>query len=162
MDVHLSHSISNNVENPFSCRRIFLFLQNIVSSITAINPELAYKLYLQIALVASSYVLPSITTDFNSIAYEYIVQAFSIYEDDISDQKKQMSALTAMVGTLLSCKTFDEKSVVTFVTKTAQCSARLMKKMDQCKMVSLCSYLFYTGDDNVSEYCTVWMHYILL
>ena len=32
------------------------------------------------------------------------------------------------------------------ITKTTQYAAKLLKKPDQCKMVALCSHLFYRGD----------------
>lgn len=131
-----------------NCRKIFLFLQKVVSPITPINPELAYSLYLQIASLASSFALPSISTDFNTIAYEFLVQAFSVYGDDISESKAQIRSMTAMVGTLSSCRGFSPTEFGALVAKTAQFSARLLKKPDQCKMVTLCSHLFYTGDDN--------------
>lgn len=145
----------------FSCRKIFLFLQKVVSPITPINPELAYSLYLQIASLASSFALPSISTDFNTIAYEFLVQAFSVYGDDISESKAQIRSMTAMVGTLSSCRGFSPTEFGALVAKTAQFSARLLKKPDQCKMVTLCSHLFYTGDDNVRNiWCDAHLNYL--
>lgn len=142
------HPVVYSYDKTTTCRKVFLFLQQVVSPITPVNPELAYQLYLQIAAVASSYALSYIPTDFSVISYEYLVQAFSVYEDEISDSKAQIRAMTAMVGSLLNCRGFSQTEFGALVTKSAQFSAKLLKKPDQCKMVTICSHLFYTGDDD--------------
>ena len=101
--------------------------------------------------MASSFSLPCVSEDFNSISYEFLIQAFNVYANDITESKAQMNAMTQMVGTLLSCKSFSPAEFGALVTKAAQYSARMLKKPDQCTMVTLCSHLFYTGDDNVSN-----------
>jgi len=131
-----------------NCRKIFLFLQQVISPITPVNPGLAYQLFLQSATMASSFALPCVPVDFNSISYEFLIQAFNVYSNDITESKAQMNAMTQMVGTLLSCRSFSPAEFGALVTKAAQYSARMLKKPDQCTMVTLCSHLFYTGDDN--------------
>jgi len=50
-----------------------------------------------------------------------------------------------MVGTLLSCRNFSAEDYDTLVTKTTQYAAKLLKKPDQCRMVTLASHLFWVG-----------------
>ena len=59
------------------------------------------------------------------------------------DSKVQPRALTTAVGTMLSCKNFTHEDYETLITRVAQYSYKLLKKPDQCKMVILCSHLFW-------------------
>lgn len=66
-----------------------------------------------------------------------------IYENEIVDSKVQPKALTTAIGTLLSCKKFSSEDYETLITRVAQYSYKLLKKPDQCRMVILCSHLFW-------------------
>lgn len=144
---------------PFSCRKILVFLQKTVAILAPINSELAFKLYLEIAaatdLLAYS-IKPSFessSNEFSSISYDFLTQAFLVYEDEITESSAQVRAITSIVGTLLSCRTFEKTDYEALITKTAQYSAKLLKKPDQCRMVCLCSRLFYAGGkDAVNTY----------
>jgi hypothetical protein len=72
-------------------------------------------------------------------------QAFVLYEDELTDSKTQIRALASMVGTLLKCRNFEEGDYDALITKTTQYAAKLLKKPDQCRMVTLCSHLFWVG-----------------
>ena len=72
-------------------------------------------------------------------------QASILYEDELTDSKAQVRALSIMVGTLLSCRNFNTEDFDTLITKTTQYAAKLLKKPDQCRMVTLCSHLFWVG-----------------
>lgn len=74
-------------------------------------------------------------------------QAFILYEDELTDSKAQVRALVSMAGTLLSCEGFDHADYDSLATKTAQYAAKLLKKPDQCRMVTLCSHLFWAPDE---------------
>lgn len=74
-------------------------------------------------------------------------QAFILYEDELTDSKAQVRALVSMAGTLLSCEGFDPADYDALATKTAQYAAKLLKKPDQCRMVTLCSHLFWSPDE---------------
>ena len=143
----------------FSCRKILVFLQKTTAILAPINPELAFKLYLEIAtatdLLAFSIKSSSASssTEFSSIAYDFLTQAFLVYEDEVTESNAQVRAITSIVGTLLSCRTFEKTDYEALITKTAQYSAKLLKKPDQCRMVCLCSRLFYAGDKDVSSFC---------
>ncbi len=75
------------------------------------------------------------------------LQAFILYEDELTDSKAQVRALVSIAGTLLSCEGFDPADYDALATKTAQYAAKLLKKPDQCRMVTLCSHLFWPPDE---------------
>jgi len=123
----------------YSSRKMFQFVHEIVSAMASSGyPDLSLKLFLQCAQAADK-------CEFNAIAYEFVSQASILYEDELSDSKAQVRALNSMVGTLLSCRNFSAEDYDTLVTKTTQYAAKLLKKPDQCRMVTLASHLFWVG-----------------
>ena len=120
------------------------------------NPEIAFKLYQEIAVAtdllahSTQQHFESSSSEFTSIAYDFLTQSFLVYEDEITDSAAQVRAITSIVGTLLTCKTFEKTDYEALITKTAQFSAKLLKKPDQCRMVCLCSRLFHVVGKDVS------------
>lgn len=72
-------------------------------------------------------------------------KAFLIYEDELTDSKAQIRALCSMVGTLLRTRNLEDNDYDALATKTTQYAAKLLKKPDQCRMVAMCSHLFFVG-----------------
>ena len=140
-----------------SCRKILVFLQNTVAVLAPSNAELAFKLFLEIAVATDLLAYStkqhhrSASVEFTSISYDFLTQAFLIYEDQISESAAQIRSITSIVGSLLCCKTFEKTDYEALITKTAQYAAKLLKKQDQCRMVCLCSRLFYLGGKDVSS-----------
>lgn len=122
----------------YSSKKIFQFLHEIVTAMAPSYPDLSLKLFLQCAQGADQ-------CEFKNIAYEFVSQASILYEDELTDSKAQLRALISMVGTLLACRNFDEPDYDTLSTKTTQYAAKLLKKPDQCRMVTLCSHLFWVA-----------------
>ena len=80
------------------------------------------------------------------MTYEMLCQAFSLYEHSICDLTIQLNCIAAFVGTLLACASLPETEYEVLITKTAQLSAKLLQKPDQCRMVARCSHLFFPTD----------------
>jgi vacuolar protein sorting-associated protein 35 len=80
--------------------------------------------------------------EYRGIAYEFMKDAFLLYESEITDSKTQVRSLTAIVGSLLNCRNFTEEDYEALITKAAQYANRLLKKPDQSRMITLCSHLF--------------------
>lgn len=145
--------------NSANCRKILVFLQKTVAILSPSNPYLAFKLYLEIA-VATDFLAQSTqlhfraaSIEFTSIAYDFLTQAFLVYEDEISESTAQNCAITSIVGSLLCCQTFEKKDYEVLITKTVQYAAKLLKKPHQCRMVCLCSRLFFgSGKDVFTVY----------
>lgn len=84
---------------------------------------------------------------FEEIAYEFFVEAFSIYEEYISESKAQYQALTCIIGALQQSQVFSADNYDTLVTKAALHSARLLKKPDQCRALYSASHLWWNAID---------------
>ena len=77
--------------------------------------------------------------------YCELFQAFSLYEDEISDSKAQLAAITLIIGTLERMSCFGEENHAPLRTQSALAASKLLKKPDQCRGVSVCSNLFWSG-----------------
>ena len=65
---------------------------------------------------------------FEDHAYDLYVQAFSVYEDNISESHAQLQAITLVIGTLAGAKVFNVDNFDTLITKPAFHGAELLKK----------------------------------
>jgi vacuolar protein sorting-associated protein 35 len=120
----------------YSTKKIFHFIIEAITALATSYPEPAMKLYLAATQLADD-------CNFSAIAYEFIKEALLIYECEITDSRLQVASLTSFIGTLLNCKNFPTEDYEALITKIAQYSNKLLKKTDQCRMVSLCSLLFW-------------------
>lgn len=75
----------------------------------------------------------------------YVYQAFSLYEDEISDSKAQLAAITLIIGTFERMKCFSEENHEPLRTQCALAASKLLKKPDQGRAVSTCAHLFWSG-----------------
>ena len=119
-------------------RKVFQYIHEIISALAGVvaYQDIALKLFLAAAMCADQSVN-------ETVAYEFMVQAFTLYEET-ADSKEQVRALTLMIGTLQTMTVFGKDNFETLITKTAQYSARLLKKPDQCRMVCRCAHLFWS------------------
>lgn len=72
-------------------------------------------------------------------------KAFSLYEDEISDSKAQLAAITLIIGTFERSRCFSEENHEPLRTQCALAASKLLKKPDQCRAVSICAHLFWSG-----------------
>ena len=77
--------------------------------------------------------------------FVYSFQAFSLYEDEISDSRAQLAAMSLVIGTLEKMRCFGEENHDPLRTQCALAASKLLKKPDQCRGVMVCSQLFWTG-----------------
>lgn len=120
----------------YSTRKVFHFVIEAITALSTSHPEPALKLFLQAAQATDE-------CGFHAIAYEFVKEALLIYECELTDSRVQVPALTAVVGTLLNCRHFPADDYEALITKCAQYANKLLKKPDQCRMISLCSHLFW-------------------
>ncbi|XP_048461938.1 vacuolar protein sorting-associated protein 35 [Rhincodon typus] len=124
------------------CQKIFSFAHQTISAlIKAELAELPLRLFLQGALAAGDIGFENHET----VAYEFMSQAFSLYEDEISDSKAQLAAITLIIGTFERMKCFSEENHEPLRTQCALAASKLLKKPDQCRAVSICAHLFWSG-----------------
>ncbi|XP_066152348.1 vacuolar protein sorting-associated protein 35 isoform X1 [Euwallacea fornicatus] len=130
------------------CTKLFQFChQTITALVKAELAELPLRLFLQGALAIDQIGFDNHET----VAYEFMSQAFSLYEDEISDSKAQLAAITLIVGTLEQISCFSEENSDPLRTQCALAASKLLKKPDQCRGVGTCSHLFWSGKSLASN-----------
>ncbi|KAG0272118.1 Vacuolar protein sorting-associated protein 35 [Linnemannia exigua] len=120
------------------CSTLFRFIHQVISILHSKvdNSEVVLRLFLLAGQSADE-------CGFEDICYEFFVQAFTIYEESISESKAQFQAITLMVGTLQTTSCFNVDHYDTLITKCALHGAKLLKKPDQCRAVYTCSHLWW-------------------
>ncbi|KAL1921380.1 uncharacterized protein VTP21DRAFT_11096 [Calcarisporiella thermophila] len=132
--------------NERKCTTLFRFLHQIISTLyTKVDtPDISLRLFLLAAQSADE-------KGFEEIAYEFFVQAFTIYEESISESHAQFQAITMIIGSLQTTRCFGSENYDTLATKAALYGNRLLKKPDQCRAVYLCSHLSWATEHSMQE-----------
>jgi len=120
----------------YSTRKVFHFVIEAITALATSHPDSAMRLFLQATQAADE-------CSYHAIAYEFIKEALLIYECEVTDSRQQVPALISFIGALLNCKHFSTEDYEALITKIAQYSNKLLKKPDQCRLISLSSLLFY-------------------
>ncbi|KAI8929302.1 vacuolar protein sorting-associated protein 35 [Entophlyctis helioformis] len=102
-------------------------------------PDVSLRLYLLSAQVADE-------MREEEMCYEFFVQALMVYEESVSESKAQVAAITQIIGTLYGTTVFGYENYETLITKCAVHCSRLLKRVDQCRGVTLVSHLFWADD----------------
>ena len=133
------------------CGKIFQFVHQTIAAIMKDNtcPELCLKLFLQAANNASKTDIENKET----IAYEFVSQAFSIYEEEISDSKAQLACLQLIIGTVEKIHLKIEENYQPLRSQCCLNGAKLVKKSDQIRAILSASMLFVEKDANIGNEC---------
>ncbi|KAJ1864947.1 retromer complex subunit Vps35 [Coemansia sp. RSA 2703] len=105
--------------------------------------ELALQLFLMAAQAVS---VSSAFRDEPAIeeaAYEFIVQAFTIYEEHINESRAQYQALILVINALHASRNFSPENYETLVSKCVQHGSRLLKRADQTRIAYSCAQLWW-------------------
>ncbi|KAF7115981.1 hypothetical protein CNMCM5793_003814 [Aspergillus hiratsukae] len=102
--------------------------------------DLALRLFVMCGEVADQ-------TGFEEFSYEFFAQAFTIYEDSISDSRAQFQAVCIIAGALHGTRGFSKENYDTLITKAALHGSKLLKKPDQCRAVYLASHLWWVVEN---------------
>ncbi|PGH23365.1 hypothetical protein AJ80_02618 [Polytolypa hystricis UAMH7299] len=86
-------------------------------------------------------------TGFEEVSYEFFAQAFTIYEDSISDSRAQFQAVCILASALHGTRGFSKENYDTLITKCALHGSKLLKKPDQCRAVYLASHLWWASEN---------------
>jgi len=134
----ISFTTPMEVKSP-GLKKSLHFVHQCIAALSDIagRHEKALKLYLEAAQLAA-------VANLESIAYEFFERAFTLYEESITDTKKQVNLLFIIIGTLHKVNVFGPESRASLVHKTTGYSARLLKKPDQCVGAYTCAHLFWT------------------
>jgi vacuolar protein sorting-associated protein 35 len=119
---------------------LYRFMHQTLSQLyTRVNPgsaELCLRLFVSCGQIADQ-------CGFEEFAYEFFAQAFTIYEDSISDSRAQFLAVCILAGALQGTRGFGKENYDTLITKAALHGSKLLKKPDQCRAVYLASHLWW-------------------
>lgn len=120
---------------------LFKFMHSALSTLyTRVNgpgaAELALRLFCSAGQTAD-------VTGFEEVAYEFYAQAFTVYEEAVSDSKAQFQAVCVIASSLHQTRNFGKENYDTLITKCAQHGSKLLRKPDQCRAVYLASHLWW-------------------
>lgn len=129
------------------CTRIFKFVHQTIKTLMEESScaYLCLKLFLQAALNASKTKIK----DHETFAYNFISQAFSIYEEEIVESKQQLAFLLLMIGALKEINFKQEENLNPLRSQCSLNSSKLVKKSDQVKAILNSTVLFF--NDNQLE-----------
>ncbi|KAF6751299.1 vacuolar protein sorting-associated protein 35 [Ephemerocybe angulata] len=134
------YKIREHVENDWQTKvaTILKFVRQLTSILAnqVEAPSIALRLFLLAAQIADE-------CGFEDLAYDFYVQAFSVYEDAISESRAQLQAITLIIGTLAGARVFGSDNYDTLITKAALHGAKLLKKSHQATAVGLASHLWW-------------------
>ncbi|EEH44263.1 retromer subunit VPS35 [Paracoccidioides brasiliensis Pb18] len=123
---------------------LYRFMHQCISNLyQRVNPgsaELSLPLFVLCGQVADQ-------TGFEEFSYEFFAQAFTIYEDSISDSRAQFQAVCILASALHGTRGFGKENYDTLITKAALHGSKLLKKPDQCRAVYLASHLWWAVDN---------------
>ncbi|KAI4166250.1 MAG: hypothetical protein LQ342_000136 [Letrouitia transgressa] len=123
---------------------LYKFMHNLISALyTRVNgvADLCLRLFISCGQVADQ-------SGFEEMAYEFFAQAFTIYEEAISDSRAQFQAVCVIAGALHETRGFSKENYDTLITKCALHGSKLLKKPDQCRAVYLASHLWWATENS--------------
>lgn len=124
------------------CQKIFqLCHQTIGALIKAEMSELSLRLFLQGALTVGQIEFE----DHETVAYEFMSQAFTIYEEEIGESKSQLAAILLIIGTFENIHCFTEENHGPLRSQCGFAAGKLLKKPDQCRSILACSHVFWSS-----------------
>jgi vacuolar protein sorting-associated protein 35 len=127
---------------------LYKFMHSITSALyMRVNgsADLALRLFATCGQVADQ-------GGFEEESYEFYAQAFTVYEESISDSRAQFEAICILAGKLQVSRNFGKENYDTLITKCALHGSKLLKKPDQARAVYLCSHLWWhTEGKDASE-----------
>ncbi|XP_003370611.1 vacuolar protein sorting-associated protein 35 [Trichinella spiralis] len=103
--------------------------------------HLPIRLYLQGALLINSVPMEKSSLQ----AYEFIAQAFAIYEEEISVSKEKLAAIILIAGTLQRMTCFGEDDHERLRDQCRLAASKLISKSSQCRAVATCAHLFWSS-----------------
>lgn len=125
-----------NAQSSTLYRFMHQILTALYTRVTPSSAELCLRLFIACGQVADQ-------CGFEEFGYEFFAQAFTIYEDSISDSRAQFQAVCIIAGALQMTRGFGKENYDTLITKAALHGSKLLKKPDQCRAVYLASHLWW-------------------
>ena len=80
---------------------------------------------------------------FEDSSYEFFAEAFSVYDDSITESKAQFQSLMVIMSALHSTRNFSTDNYDTLINKCAKHGSKLLQKPAQCRAVYSASHLWW-------------------
>lgn len=140
----LSSHYSNLLKQMF--KFVSRCINDIFNSCNNSCTDLILKLNLQCATLADQLQL-------GEISYDFFSQAFTIFEESLSDSKTQLQALIYIAQSLQKTRSlYKETYYDSLIVRCTLHGSKLLKKQDQCRAVYLCSHLWWATEiSNIGE-----------
>ena len=131
------------------CSKIFQFVHQTITAIMKDSncPDLCLRLFLEAALTSSR----SRIENKETISYEFVSQAFAVYEEEISDSKQQLASLVLIMSTVKEIGFKSEDNLNPLRSQCCLNGAKLVKKSDQCRAILSASLMFADREKKVLE-----------
>ncbi|KAH8918389.1 vacuolar protein sorting-associated protein 35 [Atractiella rhizophila] len=100
------------------------------------SSEICLRLYVMAMQTADE-------TEQEELAYQFAVEAFTIYEESISESRAQLQAITFLIGAIQATSVFGNDNYDTLITKAALHGSKLLKKGQQATAVGFASHLWW-------------------
>ena len=151
--IRLTISSLNILRSYHSCRKVFIYVVQVIGYIAQVNPEKGLKLYTEAALTADKLGSQCKSDDeketYGTIANEMFSLACTLYDERASkDVRNQKRCVMSMIGKLMACRSLAKADYEQLTMKISKFCAKMAKQNEQCEMVSRCSHLFYVIDDD--------------
>ena len=121
-------------------KKIFKNLAEIIESLKDNNPEIALRLNLQAVQAINNVSSPS---ELEDQAYDFMSNAFIIFEEELSEADAKISALNIIVTTLYSLTCFGSENFDTLCANAVSYSGKLLKKNQQAEAITLSAHLYF-------------------
>lgn len=124
-------------------KKVYQFVHKTTTKLNDQVPETALQLWLLGASLAN---LCDVDGNLEGICYEFVTQGMIVFEEEISDSKKQFEAIHQFISTfvILTCLEDENKENVT--GKIVQHSQKLLKKPMQSRAIAACASLYLASD----------------
>ena len=106
-------------------KKIFMNITELVGALQSDYPDMALKLNLQAVQAVNNI---SSVSELEDLAYEFMTQAFVIFEEEITETELKVSALNLIVSTLYTLTCFGAENFDTLIANAVSYSGKLLKK----------------------------------
>ena len=128
--------------------QIYTLFNEVVTEIKKLNPELAFKIYLNASIQVNS--IHSNKNQFEEVCVSFINESISIFQEGKFESNSKYGLLTLLEGTLLNLNILSQENLLQFIQTLQNISQGLIKRNDQCNAMLNIAQLYYTllGDKN--------------
>ena len=135
---------TNDLFNKF-IRRVYTQINDTITLLENENPELAFKLYLQLATQANNVKVDKIT--YEEVCYSSLSSAIQIFNSGKMNNDVKVDLLNEMIGSVLNFNILGHDNFISITSNIVQAAQTLIKRGDQCIAILSCVHLFCNGEN---------------